>query len=458
MKIKPNKPPLKSGETIKLDIERLNHDGEGVGRLSGFTVFVPATAPGDSVMARVISVQKTYARALLETVINASPARVTPSCAHYDSCGGCQLQHLDYAEQLRVKREIVQESLRRIGGLNINVQPVIGMIDPWRYRNKAQVPVGMDGGTVIAGFFAKRSHRIVDVECCLLQHPANDKVVDIIRGLLRETGISAYNEKEHSGLLRHVLARTSFNSGETLVVLVTNGRRIPNKDMLVAALSAKIENLTGIVQNINTRRGNVILGNEEVTLWGKPYLTECLDGLTFRVSPRSFYQVNTVQTEVLYKKIREYSSLSGSETVIDLYCGIGTISLYLSRYTASVIGVESVPAAIEDAKTNAILNGLENVKFHTGLAEKLVPEMQKSGLHADVVVVDPPRKGCEQSLLDAIVAMQPNRLIYVSCNPSTLARDLKYLTIKGLIVQDVQPVDMFPHTSHVECVVLIKRK
>jgi 23S rRNA (uracil1939-C5)-methyltransferase len=301
------KPPLSREETVQLDIERLNHDGEGVGRFQGFTVFVPATAPGDRVTARVISLQKTYARALLESVIKPSPGRVQPPCAHFGSCGGCQLQHLDYGEQLHLKRSIVQEALRRIGGLDTEVLPVIGMQDPWRYRNKAQVPIGMDEEIIKAGFFEKRSHRIVDVDNCLLQHPANDTVVATVRALLRDNNIPVYNEEDHSGIVRHVLARTSFSTGETLVVLVTNGRHLPNREHLITSLRSRLDNLAGIVQNINTRRGNVILGNEDVTLWGKPYLTEKLDGLSFRVSPRSFFQVNTVQTEALYKKVREYA-------------------------------------------------------------------------------------------------------------------------------------------------------
>ncbi|MBS4021448.1 MAG: 23S rRNA (uracil(1939)-C(5))-methyltransferase RlmD [Dethiobacter sp.] len=457
MKTPKQKPPLSRGEKIQLGIERLNHDGEGVARVNGFTVFVPGAVPGDSVTANVISVQRTYARCLLDSVDKPSPSRIKPPCEHFDSCGGCQLQHLDYQAQLSLKRDMVEQALRRLGGLDVVVRPVIGMTDPWRYRNKAQVPVGMDGPTVKAGFFARRSHRIVNVDCCLIQHPTNDRVVDVVRSVLKETGIPVYNEQEHTGLIRHVVARTSFSSGETLVVLVTNGHQIPGLDKLINALRSRLDNVAGIVQNINTRKGNVILGPEDVTLWGRPFLTENLHGLSFHISPRSFFQVNTVQTEALYKKVKEYAALTGNETVFDLYCGIGTIALYLSRHAGRVVGVESVAAAVDDARKNAKLNKIENAEFHIGLAEDVAPQLQRKWLSASVAVVDPPRKGCEQRLLDAIIKMEPSRLIYVSCNPATLARDLKYLTGHSFTVREVQPVDMFPHTTHVETVVLITR-
>ena len=451
------KPPVTKGQLIELEIHNLNHDGEGVGRYQGFTIFVPDTAPGETVSAKVISLQKSYGRALLQSILKHSPARVDPPCEHATQCGGCQLQHLQYEEQLKLKQNTVRDALKRIGNIDIPVLPTIGMKDPWHYRNKAQVPIGQENGTVRAGFYEKKSHNIIDVQRCHIQHPANDNVVHTVRTLLQQFSIPIYREKEHKGLVRHIMARTSFTTGEVLVAIITNGRHFPNREAFVTQLQQSIPNLTGIVQNINTRSGNTILGKEEITLWGQPWLREELGGLEFHVSARSFFQVNPIQTEILYNKALEYASLSGSETVFDLYCGIGTISLFLARKAARVVGVESVEAAVDDARQNASLNKIENAEFHTGAAEVIVPKLFKQGYHADVVVVDPPRKGCDEVLLATITAMRPNRIVYVSCNPATLARDLKYLQENGYNAIEAQPVDMFPHTSHVECVVLITR-
>ncbi|EEG78841.1 23S rRNA (uracil(1939)-C(5))-methyltransferase RlmD [Dethiobacter alkaliphilus] len=452
------KPPVKKGQQVELEIHSLNHDGEGVGRYQGFTIFVPDAVPGDTVNAKVISVQKSYARALLQSVITSSPTRIAPSCEHAAQCGGCQLQHLQYEEQLKLKQNIVSDTLKRIGGIDIPVLATMGMQDPWRYRNKAQVPVGLENGTVRAGFYEKRSHNIIDLKCCHIQHPANDNVVHTVRNILQQLSVPVYREREHKGLVRHILARTSFTTEEVLVAIVTNGRQLPKKQEVVQQLKDSIPNLCGIVQNINTRKGNTILGNEELTLLGRPWLREKLGNLHFHVSARSFFQVNPLQTEVLYNKALEYANLSGTETVFDLYCGIGTISLFLARKAAKVVGVESVEAAVHDARENANVNNIKNAEFHTGTAETVVPRLFKQGYHADVVVVDPPRKGCDEKLLATIAAMRPQRIVYVSCNPATLARDLKYLQQNGYNPIEAQPVDMFPHTSHVETVVLLERK
>ena len=455
--LKSSAPPLSRGQLVELEIDDLNEKGEGVGRHNGFTVFVPGTAVGDRVRVGVLSVQKTYARALLRSVLRASDHRVTPCCEHYGRCGGCQLQHLSYSEQLRLKRQLVMTTLQRLGGLDLTVLPVLGMADPWRYRNKAQVPVGSAGGTVVTGYFAPRSHRIVNMDSCLLQHPANDQAILAVREVIQALAIPVYDERSHTGLVRHVLARTSFTTDKTLLVLITNGRQLPESNRLIRMLPARLGNLTGVVQSINTRRGNVILGDKEQLLWGLPYLEEKMGGLAFRVSSHSFLQVNTMQAEVLYAKIREYAALTKRETVFDLYCGTGTIGLYLSREAGKVVGVESVAAAVADAKANALANGLANAEFHTGRAEEIVPKLLTQGYRADVVVIDPPRKGCEMNLLTTLTRMHPRRLIYVSCDPATLARDLRYLTGHGFAVREVQPVDMFPHTSHLECVVLMSR-
>ncbi|MBS3947737.1 MAG: 23S rRNA (uracil(1939)-C(5))-methyltransferase RlmD [Dethiobacter sp.] len=457
MQDKKTAPPVFRGQLIELDIKGLNNEGEGVGRFAGFTIFVPGTAPGDRVTASVLSLQKTYARALLRSVLLESPHRVAPPCNHYSTCGGCQLQHLAYAEQLRLKQQILANTLRRLGGLDLAVQPVLGMTDPWRYRNKAQVPVGSADGIVMAGFYAPRSHHIVNVASCHLQHPANDQAVAAVRETLQALAIPIYDEKSHTGLVRHILARTAFATGETLLVLVTNGHHLPERERLVKMICAKLDNLSGIVQNINIQRGNVILGAEDIPLWGLPYLEEKLGGLTFRVSPRSFLQVNTPQAEILYGKIKEYAALTGQETVFDLYCGTGTIALYLSQGAGKVVGVESVAAAVADARANATGNGITNAEFCKGRAEDVMPKLLAQGYQADVVVVDPPRKGCDAKLLTTLAKIRPARLIYVSCDPATLARDLRHLTDEGFAVREVQPVDMFPHTRHVETVVLITR-
>ncbi|NLM45231.1 MAG: 23S rRNA (uracil(1939)-C(5))-methyltransferase RlmD [Firmicutes bacterium] len=449
--------PVSRNDIIKLQIEDLNHEGEGVGRYKGFTVFAPGAAPGDEIIARVISVQKNYARALLQDIVIPSPFRVTPSCPHYTECGGCQLQHISYPEQLRLKQKMVQDAVTRIAGLDVPALPIIGADNPWQYRNKAQLPVGWEGGKVITGFYARRTHRIVNLQSCRIQHPANDLAAATVRRIIQELNIPIYNESRHTGLIRHILARTSFTTGEILLVLITNGHTFPWRREFVKLARNNLPNLAGIVQNINTRRGNVILGTEEKTLWGKPFIIERIGSLSFRVSSRSFFQVNPGQTEKLYAKAKEYAALTGKETVFDLYCGTGTISLFLADRAAKVVGVEITAAAVEDARANAALNAITNAEFHAGPAEKIVPALFRQGYHADVVVVDPPRKGCDQTLLQTITAMQPARLVYISCNPATLARDLAFLYANGFQPREIQPVDMFPHTYHVECVTLMSK-
>ncbi len=456
--MKKKKQPVSKGQQIELNIEGISHDGSGVGRLDGFTVFVPGTAPGDAVTAGVISVQKNHARALPVSVIHPAPSRVIPPCEHYDRCGGCQLQHIDYTEQLRLKETVVRDALKRIGGVNAEVLPVLGMIEPWYYRNKAQVPVGSDGSKVKAGFYEKRSHKIVDMDTCLIQHAANNRAVKTTRLALQELNIPIYDEEKHTGVIRHILTKASFSTDEIVIILVTNGRHLPEKDQLIQIMRTEIEGLTGIVQNINPDRGNVIVGKEDILLWGKPYLTEKLGKYTFRISPQSFFQVNPLQTEVLYDLIAEYAELTGEETVFDLYCGIGTIALYLSQSTKNVVGIESVKSAVEDAQKNAEINMIHNAEFHAGTVEQVMPALIEKGYQPDVVIIDPPRKGCDKTLLDSILQAAPARIIYVSCNPATLARDLKHLTAENYTIQTIQPLDMFPHTSHVETVALLKKK
>ncbi|QYR21142.1 23S rRNA (uracil(1939)-C(5))-methyltransferase RlmD [Paenibacillus sp. sptzw28] len=487
--------PVSKNDEVVVDIVGLTHDGEGVGRADGFTLFIQGALPGERVRVKVLKVKKQYGYAKLLELVEASPDRVEAPCLIFKQCGGCQLQHMDYAAQLRWKRQHVVDNLERIGKLRVVanagegagdrndagggladshngstgtgapavvVHPTIGMDEPWRYRNKAQVPMGMaaEGETamrLIGGFYAQGSHRIIDMEECLIQHSQNDEIVAQVKAIGRELGVTAYNEESGRGLLRHVMARVGFVSGEAMVVLVTNGQRIPQVERWIERIREAIPSVKSIIQNVNSHKTNVIFGDETRVLWGSDVIYDDLDGIRFAISARSFYQVNPSQTVKLYRKAVEYAGLIGSETVIDAYCGIGTISLFLAHSAGHVYGVEIVPEAIEDARRNAALNDIANVAFEAGAAEVVIPRWRKEGIVPDVIVVDPPRKGCDSALLETILAMRPQRIVYVSCNPSTLARDLRVLEDGGYSTIEVQPVDMFPHTTHVECCVLLVR-
>lgn len=450
-----DKLPISKNDYVELYIEGLSHEGLGVGKYKGFTLFVKRALPGETVRAKVIKLKKQYGFARLIEIIQASPERVEPICPIYKHCGGCQLQHLSYEEQLRQKRQVVMDNLERIGGLDLNqvvVHPTLGMETPWRYRNKAQVPIGERDGELIGGFYRQGSHEIIDMQECLIQHEANDQVIQRVKEIASKLGIPAYDEEKHQGLLRHVVAKYGFATNQLMLVLITNGNAIPRQTELIEQLTGSFPNLKSIVQNINTKRTNVIFGSETKVLWGEGYIYDTIGEIRFAISAQSFYQVNPVQTKVLYETALAYADLQGHETVIDAYCGIGTISLFLAQKAKKVYGVEIVPQAIEDAKRNAQLNNMDNVEFIVGEAETIIPQWKAQGMTADVICVDPPRKGCDPALLEAIIAMRPKRVVYVSCNPSTLARDLNILAEGGYQVKEVQPVDMFPQTAHVECV------
>lgn len=451
---------MRVGESLEVLIDGLTHDGEGVAHSHGFTLFVPEAIPGDSVLAEVISVKPNYGRALIRRLINPADDRIAAVCPAYADCGACQLQHLDYSAQLAHKRQWVVDALQRIGKLEgVLVHPTLPMADPWRYRNKAQFPIGATAGGLVAGCFKQRSHRVIDVADCLIQHPLNNRVLQQVKRLAEQYQLSAYDESTGQGLLRHVLVRTGWHTGEALAVLVTTAEPFPQAPELAGQLRQLIPQLVGVVQNINSRRTNVILGERTLTLAGRDYLVDELGGLRFHISARSFFQVNPLQTERLYQTALQYAALTGTETVIDAYCGIGTISLFLARHARQVIGVEVVAPAIADANRNAELNGIANVRFLVGEAERVIPSLyQSSGIRPEVIVVDPPRAGCDQRLLETITAMRPERVVYVSCNPSTLARDLAWLRPRGWRPVEVQPVDMFPQTNHVEAVSLIVRE
>ncbi|HOM01468.1 MAG TPA: 23S rRNA (uracil(1939)-C(5))-methyltransferase RlmD [Acetivibrio sp.] len=450
---------VKKNEVYTIDITGMTHEGQGVGRIDNFTVFVDGPIEGEKVEIKIIKVKTSYAIGKLLKVLEPSAARTEPFCPSYKRCGGCSLQHMNYEAGLKFKTDIVRENIRRIGGLEgVVVHDAIGMEQPLNYRNKAQYPVGRYKDGVRAGFYAKKTHEIIDCSTCGIQHSVSDRVRDIAREFIEENGISTYDEITGEGLVRHIMTRVGFKTGEVMVVLVINGRSIPGQKKLSEKLVKEIPEIKSIVLNVNTKKTNVILGDENIVVYGRETITDYIGDFKFNISPLSFFQVNPIQTEVLYNKALEYAQLTGKETVFDLYCGIGTISLFLSQKAKKVYGVEVVEAAINDAKENAKANRVENAEFIVGEAEKVIPEMYARGVRADVVVVDPPRKGCDEAVLRTLVDMKPERIVYVSCNPATLARDLKYLAEGGFEVREVQPVDMFPWTYHVETVCLMSRK
>ena len=451
---------MKKNDTFVITIEDLSDNGEGVGRLDGYIWFIKDTVIGDTVEAGVMKMKKTYGFARLIRIIEPSPSRIEPACPVARQCGGCQLQAMSYEEQLKFKERKVRNNLMRIGKLeNVPMLPIMGMDEPWRYRNKAQFPFGVNkDGEIITGFYAGRSHTIVENEDCLLGQEVNKEILDIIKGFMKEYGIRPYDEEAHTGLVRHALIRVGFQTGEIMVCLVINGRKLPHAEELEKRLLS-VAGMTSISLNVNTERTNVILGKEIINLHGPGYITDYIGSVKYQISPLSFYQVNPVQTEKLYGTALEYAGLTGEETVWDLYCGIGTISLFLAQKAKKVYGVEIVLEAIEDAKMNARINGIDNVEFFVGKAEEVLSEQfKKNKVYADVIVVDPPRKGCDIICLDTIVEMGPKRVVYVSCDSATLARDVKYLGEKGYEVERVRCCDMFGWGVHVEIVTLLVRK
>ncbi len=450
---------LSKNDEIEILIEDMGTDGEGIGHFNGFTFFVKDAVIGDTILAKIMKLKKTYGYARLIKVLSPSDNRGEPKCKFYRQCGGCQLQALQYDEQLRFKANKIRNNLKRIGGFDdIPLLPIVGMEEPYFYRNKAQFPIGTDKtGKPIAGFYALHSHNIIANTDCALGVSENKAVLEVILAFMEKHHIHAYNETNKKGLIRHVLIRKGFITGEIMVCIVINGNELPNADILVRDL-CMISGMTSICLNVNKENTNVILGNKLISLYGPLYIKDFIGEVSFQISPLSFFQVNPVQTKKLYDKVLEFADFNGSEIVWDLYCGIGTISLYIAKYVKKVFGVEIVSQAIDDAKRNALNNNIENVEFYVGKAEEVVPELyKKQGITADTVIVDPPRKGCDGVLLDTIIAMAPRRLVYVSCDSATLARDLKYLCANGFVLEKVQGVDQFGQTVHVECVVLMSK-
>ncbi|CAM3256055.1 23S rRNA (uracil(1939)-C(5))-methyltransferase RlmD [Sporolactobacillus spathodeae] len=452
--------PVMKNETYDVVFTDLTQEGAAVAKVDGYTLFVPDGLPGEHARIQVVKTNKDYGYAKILERTETSPDRVAPPCPIFDTCGGCTIQHLAPDAQLAFKRDIVRHALTRIGGLDAtDTAPTLGMTDPWDYRNKIQVPVALQNGAFAFGFYRKRSHAIVPMEHCPITDPLIDAIVQTARQIAEEKGIQPYDEQRHRGSLRHIMARIGKQTGEVMVVFVTKTDDLPFRKAFIDGLTSRYPQIKSIVHNVNNRRTNAILGKESRTIWGRDAIYDKIGGITFAISAHSFYQVNPSQTEVLYKKALEFAALTGKETVIDAYCGIGTISLFLAKAAKHVYGVEIVPEAIADARQNAERNGITNASFEAGKAEEVIPAWRAQGIAPDVIVVDPPRKGCDAALLDTMRAMQPQRIVYVSCNPATLARDLKTLTADGLYqVKKIQPVDMFPQTTHVETVVLMSRK
>jgi 23S rRNA (uracil1939-C5)-methyltransferase len=449
---------VEKNQNYIMDITGMTHEGQGVGKVNGFTVFVEGAIEGESVEVKIIKVAKNYGVGKLVNILKPSGERTSPFCKVYKRCGGCSLQHADYGYQLRFKTDVVRESLKRIGKLeDVTVHPTIGMQEPFRYRNKAQYPIAQINGKPAIGLYARRSHDVVEFEECSIQDVISDRVRSIVREFIADNRISIHNESSGKGIIRHVMTRIGFKTGEVMVVIVINGNDLPARQDLIDRLISNVKGIKSIILNINTKNTNVVLGEKNKTIYGDDTINDYIGKYVFKISALSFFQVNPVQTEILYNKALEYAALTGNETVFDLYSGIGTISLFLSEHAGKVYGVELVEDAVRDARRNAEENGIRNVEFVHGEAEKLIAEMYDRGIKADVVVVDPPRKGCDVRLLETLVTMQPKRIVYVSCNPSTLARDLGYLSERGYKALEAQPVDMFPWTAHVECVTLMSR-
>ena len=479
---------MKKNDEFEIDITDIGNEGEGIGKYEGMTFFIKGGVPGDRILAGATKLKKTYGYARLVKVIKASPFRVTPKCPISEKCGGCQIQSLSYEKQLELKERKITENLIRIGGfspefIKEHMDLIVGMEEPFHYRNKAQYPIGTDKeNQPIAGFYAGRTHSIIPNTRCYLGADENEEILNIILSYMKEYKIEAYDETTGKGLIRHVLIRKGFSTGELMVCLVINKNitELPYQESLIRRL-AEIPGMKSIAVNINTENTNVIMGNEVHTIWGAPTISDIIhvrdmqkegfpftgDALTFKISPLSFYQVNPVQTEKLYSLALEYAGLTGKETVWDLYCGIGTISLFMAGSAKQVYGVEIVPQAIDDAKENAERNGITNARFFVGKAEEVLPAFYEGKigdkkasddmLHPDVIVVDPPRKGCDEACLSTMLKMQPERIVYVSCDSATLARDLKILCDGGYEIQKIRGVDQFAMTVHVETVVLMSK-
>jgi 23S rRNA (uracil1939-C5)-methyltransferase len=447
-------------QTFPLTIKRLGINGEGVGYFKRQVVFVPGALPGEEVVVEAVKINPKYAEAKIKKIRKPSEHRVKPLCPVYDQCGGCQLQHLAYDQQLKEKRDIIIQALERHTKLPIeqlDIKQTMGMDNPWGYRNKSQFQVGLnESGKVLAGLYGMNSHKLIDIQQCAVQHPQTNKATEVVKSILADLNIPIYNEKSRKGIVRTIVARVGVQSGEMQIVLITAKQELPKKEQIVAEIKNCLPEVKSIMQNINGQKTSLIFGEETVALEGNEFIQETLGDLSFELSARTFFQLNPEQTVKLYNEVKRAAALNGTEKVVDAYCGVGTIGLWLADKAGEVRGMDVIPESIEDAKKNAKRHGFTNTKYVPGKAEEVLPKWVKKGWKPDVVVVDPPRTGLDKGLLDTILRVEPKKVVYVSCNPSTLAKDIQVLSSK-FKVEYIQPVDMFPHTAHVECVVLMSR-
>lgn len=458
-KTEPSAESVKAGEKIVVTIKRIGINGEGVGYYRRKAVFVHGALPEEVVKAKVTRVEPGYLTGEILEVEKKSPQRKEPPCPIYYKCGGCQIQHMTYEAQLQAKEEIVRESFQRYAKLEtLLIRPIIGMDNPWGYRNKAQLQVGREGKDIVAGLYAMGTHRLIDISGCPIQHPVVNRVIEQVKEVLEELDIPVYDERTREGAIKTIVARVGQTSGKVQLTLITATDRLPDSRRLVGHLRARLPMVTTIAHNIHKGKSPLVFGSKTVILWGEEQLEESLGDVRFALSPRAFFQLNPEQTVKLYNAVQEAAGLNGSELVVDAYCGTGTIGLWLAPFAREVRGIELIPEAVADARDNAKSTGVDNAHFYEGRAEQLLPEWVNRGIRPDVVVVDPPRTGCERPLLDAIIKAKPKRMVYVSCNPATLAKDCQVLISGGYKIEWAQPVDMFPQTSHVECVVLLKWK
>jgi 23S rRNA (uracil1939-C5)-methyltransferase len=454
---------LRLGDKLSLEITGLNSVGQGVARHGegekSLAVFVPLACPGDEVRAEVSEIRREFAVARLTELRKPSPDRAQPVCPAFGNCGGCQLQHIQYAKQLELKTTMVRDALVRIGKLeDPHVLPTLGMAEPWGFRNKAQFPVGDRRGRLVAGFYAQGSHRLVPIDSCPVQHPTNNRILAEAVKAAGRYDLRPYDERTGEGFLRHILGKVAAETGQSLVALVTNARAFPAERDVARELVNRVPGLAGVVQNVNTARTNVILGQVTRPLLGEPVIEDRIGPLRFKVSTESFLQTNPAQAKVVYDRVLEYADVTAADDAIDAYCGIGTITLLLARKARKVYGIENVEAAVNDAKQNAKLNRIDNVEFLLGDAEKVLPDLARRGVRPTVLVLDPPRKGADNEVIKAALAMGPARIVYVSCDPSSMARDIGKLVADGAYaLVEAQPVDMFPHTAHVETAALVTR-
>lgn len=448
---------IKVGDKYEIFIDNMAHDGQGVGRLNGIAVFVHGALKGETVIAKIDKIHKNYLVAHEEKILKKSQDRIIPKCPYFNKCGGCMLQHLNYKGQLEFKTQKVKENLKRIGKIDAEVYDTIGMQNPYSYRNKAEYAVATLDNYHVTGFYMDNTHDVIQIDGCMLQNEISNKTTQIIKQWMNLFNIESFNINTNKGLLRNIITKIGHKTNDIMVVLVINGNDIPHKEKLIKMLNDKLTGLKSVVLNINMGRSKNVMGDKNITIYGKNFITDYIDDIKFEISPLSFYQVNPIMTEILYKKALKYADLIGNEIVLDIYCGIGTISLFFAKHSKFVYGIEIVKQAVEDAQRNASINKIDNVKFLAGKAEDKMPNLLKKGIKPDAIVMDPPRKGCDESVLEACIKMKPKKMIYVSCNSSTLARDLRYLFEYGYKTEKVQPIDMFPYTYHVEMVCLLSK-